>query len=588
MPSVRAKAFQQTFATAFARGARLAQDDVDALAKAARALQDPKERAAAVELLKLVKDDHALDADEVDKARAALCRLLGTSPSRLPKALERILAGAVPVPNVDVREYDLTFDLSRDAPTFPARAVIRLEEAVDGTAILEADPERLTIHDVRAGGKRVPFWTRDGRLYVEAGASKTLDVRYDVTPTDDVHGYGLIRDEHAGRIWTLTWPYSTGALFPSKSDPSDGATARVTVRVAGGHDVVGPGRSSSSSSSQAAAFRVREEVPAYALSFYAGRFTDQGKVRSSGVDVVTQGLGGRVRKETRAAVRDAVAHAVDYMSRWLGPYPHGDRLNVVEVDHSYGGMEHAGAVAVAAAPKAELVETSVHEAIHAWFGTGVRIAVRGEYWMSEGFTQYATFRCFEEREGAAAWHKLLDAAKDLVRAQLKTTTAPLSMPAAGAAYDDFFTDLQYQQGPWMLRMLEVRFGRERFDALVKDWYAAKKGDAVTTADFVAFVAAKTGEDTGPFFAAWNALGALPSYQDGSRVVGRTIDVKLTAKTPLPPGTRIPLVVVGTGGQRAVFDVDPATPQSFTAPFSIRRVAWDPERTVLCDVVARRR
>ena len=42
-------------------------------------------------------------------------------------------------------------------------------------------------------------------------------------------------------MWTMLWPYHTGALFPSNSMPDNGATATVTVKVADGQLAVGPG-----------------------------------------------------------------------------------------------------------------------------------------------------------------------------------------------------------------------------------------------------------------------------------------------------------------------------------------------------------
>jgi aminopeptidase N len=578
MPSVRAREFQSVFTRAFADGARLSTDDVQALEKAARKLTEPREKRAATDLLKLVKDDRALDATEVEPARKALCRLLGTSSRGLPKALEALLEHAVPVPNVRVKSYDLEFDFSKDAESFPARARITLDEPAPDPAILEVDPERLAIDEVRVGGRTVPFRVKDGRIFVDAPGARELDVRYHVTPTEDPHGYGLIRDRYAGRMWTLTWPYSTGALFPSNSHPNDGATASVRVRVAKGTSVVAAGKRAKDG-----AFKLPEPVPAYSVAFYAGEFTDQKKTRRGGVDVVTQGLGKKMSDAARKETREAVAHTVAFLSKWLGPYPFGDRLNVVEVDHAYGGMEHAGAIAVTVGDKAEHLEAAVHEAVHHWFGATVRIEARGEYWMSEGFTQYATFRAFEDLRGTRELYTMLDDARDRVESQLDDAPTPLSSTDPASAYDDFFSDVAYYQGPWMLRMLESRFGRARFDGLLRDWYREKKGQAVTTKDFVDFLRVKTGEDLAGFFQSWNALTALPSFRDESTFTGSKVKVHLMKRAPIPDGLKIPLVVSGAGGQMETFLVDPKTRPVLEVPFEVRRIDWDPDRTVLCRV-----
>jgi aminopeptidase N len=342
MPSVNARAFQVAFERTLAKGGRLSKDDVEALESAAKRLKDPKEKRAADDVLRLVRHDRVLDETEVEPARKALCRLLGVSSARLPKTLEKVLEHAVPVPNVRVASYDLSFDFSVDAPSFPARAVIDLEDKTKRTAILEIDPERIEIDEVRALGHRVPFSVKDGRLVVEADGAKRLDVSYKVKPTDDVTGYGLIRDRYAGRMWTLTWPYNTGALFPSSSRPDDGATARVTVHVKEGEQVVGPGKKQ-----RDGAFHLDEPVPAYAISFTTGRFSDTGTTTRGGYQARTIGLGKKVPDGVRKEVRTAVAESMKFLSGWLGAYPHGKTLNIVEIKSEYGGMEHAGAAAVA-------------------------------------------------------------------------------------------------------------------------------------------------------------------------------------------------------------------------------------------------
>src|SRR4051794_20330437 len=162
--------------------------DVKKLETAANAIRDAREKTAAHDVVALVKHDRILDQSEVEPAREALCRLLGVSTKRLPAPLEKVLEHAVPVPNVRVKSYDLAFDFSQDVEAFPAHAKIELEAAAKGSCILEVDPDRLSIDEVKVRGKSVPFTVKDGRLHVDVGevAAKDLDIAYHVRPTDDV------------------------------------------------------------------------------------------------------------------------------------------------------------------------------------------------------------------------------------------------------------------------------------------------------------------------------------------------------------------------------------------------------------------
>lgn len=587
MPSIPARTFQKTFEQTLAKGGRLSDADLAALEKSAKALKTAPEKQAAEAVLALVRHDKILDETEVAPARVALAKLLGIEPTRLPADLEKVLTHAVPVPNVRVAHYDLAFDFSKDVAAFPASATITLEKKLPKTAILEVDPDRLDIKSVTVGGKAVPFTVKDGRVVLDAsnaGSSKTLKIDYTVKPTDDVHGYGLIRDKYAGRMWTLTWPYNTGALFPSSSRPDDGATARVTVAVKAGEDVASAGKKQ-----QDGSFHLDGAVPAYAVSFTTGQFTDNGVTKKGDHEARTVGLGSSMTKELRADIRDHVAGSLEFFTKWLGPVAFGDRVNVVEIKSDYGGMEHAGAIAIGVGQtKKDTLEAAVHETAHHWFGDGIQIAHWGELWMSEGFTNYSTFRYFRERDGEDAFYGYFDAAKDTLRTQIddEKKVAPLAEHSHVDPIDGL-TWVPYMHGAWMLRMLEAEHGTPKMDALLKDWFQAKKGESVTTKDFVDF-AKSHGMDVKGFFDAWQELKKIPAVKDSSTTSGSVATLKLTKKTPLPDwpkgGFAIPVVVKGTKGESKTLLVKPGETQKVDVGFTIKSLAWDPQRTLLVDVL----
>ena len=216
-----------------------------------------------------------------------------------------MLTHAVPQANVAVQEYALEFDFSKDAPTFPAKAVITLEKGAPKDAILEVDPERLKISSVKADGKGVPFELKDGRLHLNALGAKSIEVNYTVRPQDVASGgaetaYGLIRDKHSGRMWTLTWPYNTGALFPSNSAPSDGATSKVTVKVGGGKaDAVATGTQHGNS------FSTEHEAPAYAIAVCAASrgFSQPASLQCTSTEEPSEGSGPQQGDQREDQVR---------------------------------------------------------------------------------------------------------------------------------------------------------------------------------------------------------------------------------------------------------------------------------------------
>jgi len=580
MAGAAARAFAKVFARTFAASAHATGADLRELRAAKTAIRDPAHRALAEEILALVRDDKKLDQVEVAPARRALAGLLDLGSSRLPMALERALHNAVPRANASVRRYELRFDVSTERPDIPARALIRLAGNAHDELILEVAPARLRIEEVRAGRRLVPFHVRGERLHVKAPGASAIAVRYTVRSTEDPNGYGLIRDPRTGTYSTFTWPYHTGALFPSNSSPSDGVTTRVTVKAGRGRRVVGAGTAGQGP------IRVDKPVPAYAIAFYAGRFTrERPLVSKSGITVTAHGHGASVRPDVRRGYQRAAAEAIDFFSAWLGPYAYGTRFALVEVGGSLGCMENAGAAAMmigAIQGRDEAREMAVHEVAHHWFGDNLRIRNSGEFWMSEGFTNYLTYRFFGHRDGAHALAARLDRGKRLVEAALRHREHLLE----GPSYSDvreIFTDVPYELGPWILRMMETAVGTRRFDQMLAAWYRAHRFSAVDTSEFLAFAKRRTGRDFGALFERWSRITAVPSFEDRSAIDGDRAHVALRARTAMPDGLVIPLIVEGERGQRKTVAIDPRARASVDAGFRVKRLCWDPERHVLAHV-----
>lgn len=588
MPEVSSKKFAAVFARALRDSGRLTPGDVRALKAAQTGIKNVKERAAAESIMALLRNDKELDGFEVEPAKRALGVLIGVSEGPLPKDLEAALANAVPQANVSVKHYELTFDLGGKGPAFPARAVIALDAKAKADTVLEVNPDRLAISAVLADGKAVPFRVEAGRLHAFAKGARTLQVDYTVKPDDSVDesSFGLIRDKYTGRMWTMTWPYNTGALFPSSSNPADGSTSSVTVKVANGIEAVATGTKQKDGS-----FLTAAEAPAYGVALYTAPDFDISKSSKTkgGVEVSVFGNADRIPKANRDAYRETAKAALEFYSGWLGKFDYGPTLKLVEVKGGLGGMEHTAAVAImmnAARDKDAAKETAAHETAHHWFGDNVRIKTWGDFWMSEGFTNYATYRYFRADEGEPKYFELLDGAKAELTDALAENPHALSAPAY-TDVNEIFDSVPYQMGPWMLRMMEVELGTEAFDQLLRGWYQGHRQKAVSTEDFVAFAKKETGHDFAPFFATWNSISAVPAFQADVKVKAGGVDVTLAAENATPRGLKVPLVLEGVDGGSKTVMVTPGRPTHIDVDFPVTKVRWDPDRTVLATVHAQR-
>ncbi len=582
MPDIASRKFVETFQRAFAKSGRLNDTDLKALISAQGKITNATDRAAAESVMAMLKHDKELDSFEVAPMKKALGVLVGVTHGPLPADLARALEHGVPQANVSVKHYELSFDVSGTGPNFPARAVVELEAKARAEIILEANPDRLAISSVKVGGKDVPFTAIDGRVHVTAPGAKAIEINYTVKAVDKGdNAFGLIKDKYSGRMWTMTWPYNTGALFPSNSAPADGVTTRVTVKVGQGMEAVGTGTKATDGS-----FSTSSQAPAYAFAFYAAKDFQLGDAGSSKDGVAVSGFGtAAVPKHLRDAYMKTAKDSLDFYSKWLGKYDYGNTLKLVELEGGLGGMEHTGAVAIMLSSAKDPdygKETAAHETAHHWFGDNVRIADWGDFWMSEGFTNYATYRFFREDQGEAKYMSLLDRSKLELRDALEANPHALSAPK-NTDVNEIFDSVPYEMGPWMLRMMEAKIGTPKMDSLLKDWFQANRQKTVSTEQFVKFAREKTGTDFGPFFKEWNSLTAVPSFHADVKLAGSRVKVTMVAANKVPRGLELPLVLEGDGGKTKTVMVDPSKPFEVDAGFPVKRTRWDPNRTVLAFV-----
>src|SRR5262249_24339860 len=100
-----------------------------------------------------------------------------------------------------------------------------------------------------------------------------------------------------------------------------------------------------------------------------------------------------------------------------------------------GGMEHQGlpfvydgAVADRSRSSNGLFFDPMHEAIHTFFGYGVRIGGWADFTVSEGFVEYLTYRADKKSMGTPEFKRELDQSKVQLSLALDRTPAPLVTP----------------------------------------------------------------------------------------------------------------------------------------------------------------
>ncbi|MHA7872116.1 MAG: leukotriene A4 hydrolase C-terminal domain-containing protein, partial [Hyphococcus sp.] len=111
-------------------------------------------------------------------------------------------------------------------------------------------------------------------------------------------------------------------------------------------------------------------------------------------------------------------------------------------------------------------------------------------WLNEGFTTYVENRVMEALYGEerASMERALDLAtlRDAVASAERPALTQLKLPDDLAHPDDAFSQVAYVKGMFFLKFLEERFGREEFDAFLKQYFDSFAFQSIVTEDFLGY------------------------------------------------------------------------------------------------------
>jgi leukotriene-A4 hydrolase len=342
--------------------------------------------------------------------------------------------------------------LSVSLPDGVTGIVIGYSTAPDAAALQWLEPSQT------AGGKR-PFLYSQGQSIL----TRTW------IPTQDSPG---IRQTYSARI---TVPRELRALMSAESLTPDG--------------IDGP-------SGRTFEFRLTQPVPPYLIALAAGDLAFRSLGARTGVYAEPSVVAGAA---TEFAELEQMVTSAESL---LGPYRWG-RYDVLVLPPSFpfGGMENPRltfATPTILARDKSLVSLLAHELAHSWSGNLVTNATWRDFWLNEGTTTYVENRIMEAVYGPdrAAMLRVLErdelaaAIKDLGGVQSKDTL--LHVDLTGRDPDEGATQIPYNKGAALLRLLERTFGRERFDAYLRSYFDRFAFQSITTAGFLADVRERLG------------------------------------------------------------------------------------------------
>jgi leukotriene-A4 hydrolase len=237
-------------------------------------------------------------------------------------------------------------------------------------------------------------------------------------------------------------------------------------------------------------YHMPQPIPSYLVAMAVG-------------DLVFEAIGSRTGVWTEPSMLATAAselsdteRMVEAVEEMFGAYRWG-RYDVIVLPPSFplGGMENPRltfATPTILAGDKSLVALIAHELAHSWSGNLVTNETWNDFWLNEGFTVYLERRIQEklygrarsEMEAMIGRSRLEDTLEELGRESRDTW---LEMDLGDRHPDDSMTDIPYEKGYLLLRLMEESFGRDRFDEFLRSYFDAHAFETMTTARFLDYL-----------------------------------------------------------------------------------------------------
>ncbi|WP_341712528.1 M1 family metallopeptidase [Erythrobacter sp.] len=382
-----------------------------------------------------------------------------------------------------VTHVALDLDLDFAARRIGGLATLDID-AAPGADTIVLDDKGLAITSVTDEAGRLLRWSvgaADGEtgapLEIAIGTARRITIAYSAVDADALQW--LAAEQTAGREHPFLFSQGQSILnrtwIPTQDSPGIRQTWEARITAPKPLDVVMSGIQQGTPEDlgdgrRAFRFAMDKPVAPYLIAIAAGDIDFAPIGPRTGVWAEPATL-ARAQYETGDTEK-----MVEAAERLYGPYRWG-RYDMIVLPPAfpYGGMENPVMTFLTPtfiAGDRSLTGLVAHELAHSWSGNLVTNAVWGDGWLNEGVTSYFENRIVEEiygtkraRQEVALDYVAIIEALDEVGADAPGTALhqPDGTESAGSA-------IIYNKGAAFLRTLEKEYGRERFDAWLRQWF----------------------------------------------------------------------------------------------------------------------
>ncbi len=176
-----------------------------------------------------------------------------------------------------------------------------------------------------------------------------------------------------------------------------------------------------------------------------------------------------------------------------------EQYDIIVLPYSFpfGGMENPRLTFLnptIIAGDRSLVSVVAHELAHSWSGNLVTNASWNDFWLNEGFTVYFENRIMESLNGKeiadmlalVEFQELEDEIKEIAKGE-HPEDSKLKLKLVGRNPDDGMTDIAYVKGAFLLKTIEAKVGRDRFDRFLKRYFNQFAFQTISSEKFITYL-----------------------------------------------------------------------------------------------------
>jgi leukotriene-A4 hydrolase len=233
-------------------------------------------------------------------------------------------------------------------------------------------------------------------------------------------------------------------------------------------------------------FRMSQPIPSYLMAIAVGDLAFAPISERSGVWAEPATL------ESAVAEFADTERMIEVTESLYGPY-RWQRYDLLILPPSFpfGGMENprlSFITPTVIVGDKSLVSLIAHELAHSWSGNLVTNSSWKDIWLNEGFTSYVENRIVEALYGVERAQMEMVIEQSSLKRELADLSAKDQLlvlpPLPGRDPDDALTPVAYIKGAWFLSFLEQRYGREAFDAFLREYFNHFAFDSIDSTQFI--------------------------------------------------------------------------------------------------------